>query len=239
MCARASIEPLVWDSEFFALSTAKLVMSDDQSAHLLNELNMSDYQLIQAKIAANDYDSLSALQAFGFQLVEGEVDLVVSDVVTRADNTEVLSFASLDDIPALKALAATSFQLSRFREPWFRAEKCAEFYRVWTEKAVLSQFDDCCLVIKDANGTIKGFVTLRQLNEADGRIGLLAVNSTYQGQGVGQQLMKQAFIWCKQHQLNRLYVATQNSNLAALRLYIKSGATIANSAYWLYRLNNQ
>lgn len=238
MCVRASIEPLDWDSKFFALSTAKLVVPDNQSDTLLNALNLSDYQLIQAKIAADDYVSLSALHMHGFQLVEGEIDLVVSDVGANVVDTVSLHFAVAADIPALRTLAGKSFLLSRFRAPWFNAEKCAEFYRVWVENAVLSKFDDCCLVMKDAEGVIQGFVTLRQLNHTDARIGLLAVNPAYQGQGIGQQLMQHAFVWCQQHLLTRLYVGTQSSNLAALRLYIKSGATVANSAYWLYRLNH-
>ena len=235
MSVHANIKRSVWDSEFFASSIATLTLSNESP--VLNEQDLHHYQLIQAKISMNDYDHLLALQQLNFQLVEGEIDLLFSNIIKQVKNSSTLQQAEQHNIPELKKCAANSFQLSRFREPWFCTEKSAELYSIWVEKAVLGQFDDDCLVIKAENETIKGFITLRQLNAGAARIGLLAVNPDYQGQGIGQYLIQQAFVWCKQHQLNQLYVSTQSSNLAALRLYIKCGATISDSAYWLYRLN--
>jgi dTDP-4-amino-4,6-dideoxy-D-galactose acyltransferase len=76
---------------------------------------------------------------------------------------------------------------------------------------------------------IRGFITLRQLNENEARIGLLA------GPGAGNELLTAAQFWGQQRRLQTLQVATQMSNQAALRCYIRNGATIKNTAFWLYR----
>ncbi|MGL6149220.1 MAG: dTDP-4-amino-4,6-dideoxy-D-galactose acyltransferase, partial [Plesiomonas sp.] len=41
--------------------------------------------------------------------------------------------------------------------------------------------------------------------------------------------------WCLARGIHTLRIATQVGNLAALRLYIRSGATIVDTAYWFYR----
>ena len=47
--------------------------------------------------------------------------------------------------------------------------------------------------------------------------------------------MLAAVDWCRARRLTRLHVATQLSNLAAMRLYTRCGAAIDSTAYWLYR----
>ncbi|WP_249032943.1 dTDP-4-amino-4,6-dideoxy-D-galactose acyltransferase [Tenebrionicola larvae] len=220
---RASVEPLVWESEFFGLASAIVRFSD--SASPLNVAQLQPFSRVQAKIAAEDTARLDALQALGFRLVEGEVDL---SLATGANNPDPgLDVAQESDIAQLRA-AASVFSQSRFREPWYPAGESARFYAQWVENAVRGSFDHECLILR-AGAQCRGFITLRQLNEQEGRIGLLA------GHGAGARLMLAARRWCEMRGLSRIRVATQISNRAALRRYIESGAVIERSAYWLYR----
>lgn len=66
---------------------------------------------------------------------------------------------------------------------------------------------------------LQGFVTLRQTSPSTARIGVLSAWPGMTGQGIGQRLMQVARVWCQQRGIRRLLVATQTSNLAALRLY--------------------
>ncbi len=95
-------------------------------------------------------------------------------------------------------------------------------------------FDDQCLVASDATGQLQGFVSLRAA-DGDARIGLLGVLPDAQGQGVGQRLLLAAADWARVRQLAQLRVATQMSNLTAMRLYLRSGARLDSTAYWFYR----
>ncbi len=75
MFARASIEPLEWENRFFGVNSAILRFGDD--APPLTVQALAGWSRVQAKVAADDTARLDALQALGFRLVEGEVDLAL------------------------------------------------------------------------------------------------------------------------------------------------------------------
>ena len=224
MPVRASIEPLNWENQFFGINSAK-VCFDEQAAPLTLEA-LNGWSRVQAKIAAHRTDQLDALQQLGFQLVEGEVDLALTVKAVAHSSAEV---ATVDDIPQLRQLAAQAFAQSRFRAPWYAIDASGRFYAQWIENAVKGTFDDQCLVFRHDDGTIRAFVSLREVNGSEARIGLLA------GRGAGSELMQAALCWAQTRGLSTLRVATQIGNTAALKRYIQSGANIVSTAYWLYR----
>ena len=221
---RGVLQPLDWESQFFALPTAIVRLSDD--APLLAANDLAAWSHVQAKIPALRADWLDALQQQGFRLVEGEADLAIKVTQHVSPGAEI---ATEQDIPALRQLAAQAFALSRFRAPWYDPDASGRFYAQWIENAVKGTFDHLCLVFRGQDGAIRGFVSLRKLNDTDARIGLLA------GRGMGEQLMQAALYWARQQQLSTLRVATQMGNTAALKRYIASGGNIETTAYWLYR----
>jgi dTDP-4-amino-4,6-dideoxy-D-galactose acyltransferase len=220
----ARIESLNWENQFFAVNSG--ILRFDDGAPLLAEQHLDLYSRVQAKIPTQQTALLDGLQQFGFKLVEGEVDLAMT--VGMQNAAPSVQLATNVDIPVLRDLAAKIFTQSRFRTPWYQPGDSGRFYAQWVENAVLGSFDHECLLLKGA-GAIQGFVSMRQLNEREARIGLLA------GRGVGAQLMDAARFWCQLRGLQTLRVATQTSNTAALRRYIQSGATIESTAFWLYR----
>ena len=237
MCVHASIEALAWESEFFHRRCARLNFSAD--APVIDVSQLAAFDVVQAKIAANQVALADALADLNFRLVEGEVDLAVSigteNAEISAPERQNVRLAGEGDISWLKQQAAQAFALSRFRAPWYQDGDSGRFYALWAEKAVLGTFDHRCLIVDDEQGAPQGFVTLRDLDGDDVRIGLLAVAPGAAGQGVGGQLMGAATVWCRQYDKRTLRVATQTGNVGALRLYIRSGAQITSTAYWLYR----
>ncbi|EMH0064180.1 dTDP-4-amino-4,6-dideoxy-D-galactose acyltransferase [Providencia rettgeri] len=240
MSVRASIDSLQWESDFFQRSTAKLNFTGENS-NIILAYQMDKFDIVQAKVTASETGLIDDLASMGFSFVEGEIDFALTigtenaylkAGLTAADN---IVTAQVDEIPALKQAAASVFSKSRFRAPWYNEGDSGRFYALWIEKSVLGTFDHTCLLVKDASGTILGFVSLRHLDADTARIGLLAKVPEATGQGVGRKLMSAAFDWCVQHQKRQLNVATQISNVAALNLYSRSGAAIASTAYWLYR----
>ncbi|MEX9254291.1 dTDP-4-amino-4,6-dideoxy-D-galactose acyltransferase [Pseudenterobacter timonensis] len=224
MPVHASIEPLAWESDFFGLSSAIVRVND--AAPALTAADLAAWERVQVKVPAERTDLLDALQSLGFQLVEGEVDLAMPVTQHSAPDADV---ATQQDIPALRALAAQAFARSRFRAPWYAPDASGRFYAQWIENAVKGTFDHQCLVFRAPSGEIKAFVSLRQLNAREARIGLLA------GRGMGDKLMQAALTWAQMRKLSILRVATQLGNTAALKRYIASGANVEATAYWLYR----
>ncbi|MBS9441592.1 dTDP-4-amino-4,6-dideoxy-D-galactose acyltransferase [Photorhabdus heterorhabditis] len=243
MSVRANIEPLEWDSHYFGFSTARLDFTPDSKLLTLSQLEQ--YSLVQAKVPVQRPDIIDGLSALGFSLVEGEVDFSLMIGTKNAyttncsDNpeTEMIS-ATQQDIPMLKEVASKVFSSSRFRTPWYQPQDSGRFYATWVEKAVLGTFDHQCLLVNGDNGQPAGFVTLRELEKGQSRMGLLAVFPGNTGCGIGSKLMSTAQQWCQYHQIQRLRIATQTSNIAALRLYKRSGAFVESTAYWLYRGRN-
>jgi dTDP-4-amino-4,6-dideoxy-D-galactose acyltransferase len=220
----ATLVPLEWENQLFSINSS--IVSFAETAPLLTEALLAEWSRVQAKVPAHRTDWLDALQGLDFKLVEGEVDMEL-DIRTQTVKSAVVA-AQPEEIPGLLETAARAFKQSRFRPPWYQKHDSEHFYAKWVENAVLSKFDNQCLLLKD-DYKIRGFITLRQLNENEARIGLLA------GPGAGNELLTAAQFWGQQRSLQTLLVATQMSNRAALRCYIRNGATIKNTAFWLYR----
>lgn len=226
----ATLKPLAWENAFFVHNSALLEL---QGETLLLPERLDDYDLVQVKLPAQQSAELDAVNALGFQLVEAEVDCVLG--IAATGRPEGVRIARPEHIPALRQMAAEAFSFSRFRTPWFAAGDSGRLYAEWAEKAVLGTFDHQCLLAVDQQGAMQGFVSLRELADGSARIGLLAVLPAAQGLGVGQRLMAAASDWSRARRLERLHVATQLGNLAALRLYLRCGGVIERTAYWLYR----
>lgn len=220
----AALEPLNWENQFFDVNSSLVRLSED--AEPLTQSRLDCWSRVQAKIPAHRTDLLDSLQVLGFRFVEGEVDLCLS--VEQHPVAADFEIAQVEHIDALREQAAGVFQQSRFRAPWYQPHDSGRFYAQWVENAVHGTFDNQCLLLIQAN-VIQGFVTLRQLNAQEARVGLLA------GRGMGHALMTVAQSWCQQRGLNTLRIATQVSNRPALRLYIQRGAIIDSTAFWLYR----
>lgn len=230
MRVHASIKPLDWENQFFQRHSAQLIWDDSAQ---LDMARLDEFDLVQAKVDSQQSARLDALQQLGFRLVEGEADLQLA--VTAGERQTGIRIARAEHIPALRTAAGAAFACSRFRTPWYQPHDGARFYAQWIENAVRGAFDNQCLIAHDEQGKLQGFVSLRELEGDAARIGLLATLPTAQGQGVGTRLMLAALDWSRARRRNRLYVATQLSNLAAMRLYLRCGAVIERTAYWLYR----
>lgn len=225
MPIHATLDPLSWESAFFGINSA--IVRQDSDAPALTTAALAHWPRVQAKIPARQTEQLDALQQLGFQLVEGEIDFCLN--VADAPVNPRAGVATAADIPRLRDLAARAFSHSRFHTPWYASADSGRFYAQWVENAVYGSFDHQCLIFRDAGGEIGAFVTLRQLDAREARIGLLA------GRGAGERLMQAALYWASLRGIATLRVATQASNIAALNRYIKSGAVVAGTAYWLYR----
>lgn len=226
----ASIKPLEWENHFFAINSALLDFSAPQP---LAAAQLAGWDLLQAKLFSHQTAEIDALSDLGFRLVEGEADLRLKIEATQRQSG--IRIARAEHIAPLRAAATAVFSHSRFRAPWYQPDDSGRFYAQWIENAVRGTFDHQCLLAIADDGAIEGFVSLRDLGDGSARIGLLASLPGARGKGVGQRLMNAAADWCQARRLPQLRVATQLSNLAAMRLYLGCGARLESTAYWLYR----
>ncbi|CAK9886439.1 MAG: dTDP-fucosamine acetyltransferase [Candidatus Erwinia impunctatus] len=232
MTLAIEVNPQPWESAFFAQRIGRLTITETRDGAAIIEPD-NEYDILQAKVAAQQTAHIDALGQLGFQLVEGEMEYVFS--VNNTERPAGIRIAREAHIPFLRQSASEAFAFSRFRQPWFKPGESGRFYAQWVENAVRGCFDDQCILAVAPDDEIQGFVSLRRQAEGSGRVGLLATLPHAQGAGVGQRLIHAATDWCRVQGLSRLFVATQSANLAALRLYQRCGGTVASASYWFYR----
>lgn len=229
MPPHVKVTPLAWESDFFSQTMVRLEPHGDLP---LTEALCQRADLWQIKVPADSPALMDAVGRQGFQLAEGEADLSLA--IARTERQEGVRIARESQIAALSQAAATLFTHSRFRAPWFAADASARFYARWIENAVRGTFDHQCLIACDGAGELQGFISLRE-TAGEVRVGLMGVLPQAQGKGIGQRLLLAGADWGRVRQLERLRVATQLSNLPAMRLYLRSGARLESTAYWFYR----
>lgn len=221
-----------WESKFFG----RQIFSYNGPLKTLANAKFPQNSLISLKIKTEDYQWIDLASTNGFRLVEGEVVYQKSLVGYRTLNESI----EIDNYIAqwtlmgeLNGIVSEMYANSRFREPWFTIEERDNFYRCWLENAVLSKFDDCCLVLKQL-GRICGFVTVKIRDEL-ATIGLIGVATTFRGMGLGNALLELAIKYSVVNNANIISVSTQISNLAAANLYARAGFSATENSYWFYK----
>lgn len=225
------IKLLNWESTFYKRNIA--LFSFEEDGNKIDDKILKKYDLVQSKIRCDQYRYLDILQFKGFTLAETEV-IYLFDNIKNINNIPDYRYAQKNDINNVLRMANKLFNHNtRFRMPWFTEEETTKFYNTWITNSIQGNYDDKCLLIEDKKNII-GFVTIKYLDQNSARIGLIAVNSEYRRQGVGQMLMNIVKNECEQNNINNIYVSTQISNVKAIFLYEATGASIISTNYWLY-----
>jgi len=122
-------------------------------------------------------------------------------------------------------LAVTAGACSRFRlDPQIPRESFERLYERWIVRSILGELADVVLVAGHDNSASNpaGLITVC-VTDGHGSIGLIAVDESARGQGIGTQLIQAAHRWLLGRGARRVTVVTQLDNQAACRLYEKCG----------------
>jgi dTDP-4-amino-4,6-dideoxy-D-galactose acyltransferase len=219
-------ELLAWDSQFFGLRVARITIEgvpDDQ--RLSACLQRSDADVVYVFVP-------SALAEQHRVALEESRGLFCDRKVTYekvVDGGSMDKDAAIEEATAesedLLRLAYESGHLSRFyRDPQFRPHFEA-LYAEWVRKALKSA--DAKVFALSGAQRIRGMVTTSVANGA-GLIGLLAIDETCRGQGLGARLLRRCESFYSSFNAPLCRVVTQEENVAACRLYEKSGYRVAD-----------
>lgn len=224
-------EILTWDTEFLGIKTAKIIperLVEQQLGNVLQELKQQDVVLVYwcsdsqdavSQIAAEKYHGFLADKKVTYWLELSnftEQDLDISAVQPYTEST------ASDQLKKLNLAVGLN---SRFGlDPQITVARCKKIYDEWLENSVRRKNAKEILVIQRDNKVV-GFVTLGEKN-ARGDIGLIAVDEDYRGQQLATKLVYAAQCWCKQQGYKVAQVVTQQTNVAACKLYEKNGYTL-------------
>jgi len=225
---------LEWDSAFFGLRIATLTNPPDDEdgfAQVVESARSQGIACIYVLSDIEDHAAIHALNQSGARLVD--MRLTFERALTPSDAPTDLEIrnARPEDIPALRALAASSHGTSRFyADGRFPRDRCDEMFAQWIENSCNGWAN--VVRVADFDGHVAGYATGHARESARGEIGLVAVDPRAQGRGLGSRLVTAMLGDLHGLGVTHATVVTQGRNITAQRLYQNRGFRPSRVQTW-------
>jgi dTDP-4-amino-4,6-dideoxy-D-galactose acyltransferase len=232
-----TLEQLPWDSRHFGVRVARINAPDLVESELRQALISSrrtNNKLVYWATDPSRNFPQSILQEFQGRLVDQKVTFR-RNVRSAALESQSSMGCQISEHPRsnpsfrVVRLAVAAGTYSRFRlDPRIPEESFERLYETWIVRSVLGDLADAVLIAGRGTGRDDpaGLITV-SLAGGEGSIGLIAVDESARGQGVGSNLIHAAHRWLLGRGARSVKVVTQLDNRKACRLYEKCGYTHA------------
>ncbi len=232
-----SLKMLDWDSNFFKMRVARVLKSAKQFLDLIPifkelESEKIDLAYFSSKEEISGSEKI-IFQDFEMNLVDEKATFLKKLEKQSKNHPNISAYTENIIEPTLFDLAIESGIHSRFKvDERIPNSKFEEMYRLWMINSVNKKISDVVLVYKEADKII-GFVTVGK-KENRGNIGIIAVDATGRGKGIGKSLVNAAENYCIEIGLKYLQVVTQGKNIPACKLYEKCGFDLESILYFYH-----
>jgi len=235
--ASAPAVVLDWDSAFWGFRVGRVVgeeMTPELAAVLDAWAEGETVSCLYFLAPADDHETVDAAQQARFRFVD--VRLELSQRISPVDPTARVRPYEHRDLGALRAIASTSHEITRFyADRHFPRARCSELYDTWIVRSCEEGFADGVLVA-DVEGRAVGYVTCDFDEDARaGSIGLIAVADSERGAGLGDELVRGALAWMTDRGATEARVVTQGANVAAQRRFQRAGFRTSSVELWFHR----
>lgn len=234
------VQLLTWDSDFFGMRIASINgnrLSRDEESAVQGWCLDNRIDCLYFLADPSDTATIRVAEESGFHLADIRITLdrrISAMPAVWQPEAPSIRLAVAADIPALRPIAAVNHRDSRFyHDGGFLRERCDELYATWIEKSCTG-FADAVLV-PAPEGAAAGYLSCHLRGNDIGQIGLVGVNSAFQGKGLGQQLLDESLRWFAASGVKRVDVVTQGRNIAAQRLYQKRGFMTRAVQLWYHK----
>lgn len=216
---------LEWDSNFFETEVYKCICDDISLFDASKLSNGLTYLFSKKEII--DLKGLLYDQKVTFKKNIHQHQIKIDQ------NIEVVSADSEISEELLK-LSYQSGEYSRFKkDPKIPSNKFLDLYQLWIVNSVNRSFSDEVFVYK-VDGVEVGMITVKKQQDFC-KIGLLAVDNSQRGKGIGKKLMDAAEKWALEHGCVTIFVETQQNNMLACEFYKKRSYHVDQKEY-IYHL---
>jgi ribosomal protein S18 acetylase RimI-like enzyme len=231
------ITPLTWDSAFFGFSLARVTGSTLDAASASEVVALARAQhvaCLSLLLPGADAASIAAAQDAGFHLVDVRTTLERPAGQPLPDAPGLLVRPHAEpDLPVLEDIAGEAHLNTRFaRDARFPRDRVAELYRTWIRKECSGGADEVLVV--EAEGAPVGYVTCQGGAGGPGKISLIAVRNGVRRRGAGTALLRAALEWFTAKGMERVSVVTQGHDVAAMRLYERTGFRTTTVELWFH-----
>jgi dTDP-4-amino-4,6-dideoxy-D-galactose acyltransferase len=230
---------LDWDSEFFGHRIARVAsnrLTKESLEGVFRWCRENSIECLYFLADAADKRSATLAADNGFRFVDVRVTYEKSLEVEEdlGEKASEIRLSVPQDIPALSEIASLSHHDSRFYfDPGFSEAACDRLYATWIEKSCRGYSE--AVLVAEIEGQAVGYISLHLNQENKGQIGLVGVDSQARGHGLGKKLINESLRWFASQGVRRVTVITQGRNLAAQRIYLKSGFLPTLVEVWYHR----
>jgi dTDP-4-amino-4,6-dideoxy-D-galactose acyltransferase len=177
-----------------------------------------------------DAPAAHAAEEGGFRLMDVRVELRREPERIDVDGVRE---ARPGDSESLRAIARASHGVTRFyADPQFPDERCHDLYDIWISRSLEGWAEG--VLVAEHDGRAAGYVSCH-LDGERSSIGLIAVDETARGAGLGVALARAAVDWAAAHGSSTMSVVTQGRNVQALRTFERAGFRVDSLGLWFHK----
>jgi len=229
---------LSWDSGFWGFPVGKLegaLLEEGDVKNVLGWCQANEIRCLYFAADGSDAETLQWAYQAGFQFVDVRMDLEC-DAYAGSEVVPASSLArrvSETDLEAIKAIARSAHYDTRFfKDLNFQRSKCSMLYEKWIDRDF--KVGQVLGFYPNNQTEVGGYVTFKQESLEVFRIGLIAVAESLRGRGCGRMLLDAAMSAAGELGAKKIRVATQGTNVAALKLYEKAGFRVCGVKIWFH-----
>ena len=236
------IEELKWDTEFFGVKSARVILNNEidkqELKEILRTIEFNNYEFVTINNIKNNDNNNYILGDIIGNIFLADVNIQFEKKVgirDEIDNNVSIhnNFAYNQDIVKI---SEDSFSYSRFiNDP--SLHKASKVYVEWAKNAFNKENKYFC-TYKISN-KVTGYL-LFSFSDIVLTIELIAVDSMHKGQGIGKKLISKVEKFAYLNNISIMKVGTQLNNIYAQNFYINNGFKHIsnNSIYHLWLRGN-
>ncbi|MDT8273386.1 MAG: GNAT family N-acetyltransferase, partial [Desulfomonilia bacterium] len=198
-------------------------------------------EFLIARCPSHDLETVQQMERHGFLLMDTLVYYTC-----RLKNKPFGNALSSQDVRPIKSgeensvknIAASSFkgyQGHYHADSRLEKKKCDEVYIDWAYTSCSKETLAHEVLVKEREGEIVGFATMRMNNSAEGEGVLFGVAPSFQGKGIYRSLMIGGMKWCVENNMDRMVVSTQVNNIAVQKVWVRLGFEPSRSYYTFHK----
>lgn len=231
---------LDWDSQFFGRRVAS-VRDHKLSSGSLGKIEAwcekQQIDCLYFLTPFEDSETIRLAERAQFTLVDIRLTLVsdLPEPVGTLAGAPVIRTSRQEDIPTLRTIARSSHTSSRFYfDSHFPRHLCDALYEIWIEKSCCGHAD--VVFVPEVDGQPAGYLSCHLgPSQNTGSIGLVGLAAEARGRDVGTEMVRAAQRWFFERNVKKVTVVTQGRNVAAQRLYQRSGFCTQSVELWYHR----
>jgi len=210
-------------------------LTDEKLDEIIRSYLQIDKVFLYAKIQATFLEMIHFYQKAGFRIADVNIVFVKRINHRTSIDSDSIRFSAPKDQSMVKELARQSFKYSRFHmDQELESDQADMIKAEWANNFFLGKRGNW-MIIAEHNEKVIGFLLLLKGEKNSLVIDLIAVDSTFRGQGVASKMIK--FAETKLKTFETIQAGTQIVNFSSIQLYEKLGFRACKSYYVLHYHN--